>query len=285
MSVFGLFFFSLAALAQNSTQFSLQGTYSVSSQSLSPTPINFSISWNETGNKIEGTYSDNYFSQSSPVTGSTETFGRTFNIVFPTPTQGIRSILMTTAQTGIINTTIPLTIQTRNPAGVPVDNSSVNVSMTSQPYSPAASSTNACVLGFGTLTGYCGLYAGTISENHDPANRCNLLGPGSTRLELAIDTRLALFFNYQTTTSGVPVHRLGAIPPSPLNNNLNVSARNCGTLAQTNFSSANCQTMILTGAFLDLGGTRNFTGTYTITDETNKETCTYSMNLNRDIVY
>lgn len=283
---FFTFFLTVSSLfAQTTPQFTLNGSYSVASQSLTPTPVNFTIEWNERGNMIEGTYSDNYFSTSTPVTGTSENYGRTLNITFPTVTQGIRSISMTTSQTGLWNNSVPLTVTTRNAAGVPVDNASTTAAMTSQPINPQAAAGGSCMLGFGTLSGYCGLYSGTVTENSDPANRCNLIGPGSTRLEMSLDGQLSLYFNFQTSTQGLPAHRLGPIPNSPLTNTMNRISRNCGSLTQTAFSSANCQTITLNGTFLDLGGTRNFTGTYTIMDEANKESCTYSMNLNRALAY
>lgn len=276
---FALFIFWLnLAVAQTDYSFRSQGSFTITSQSFIPTTVNYVMEWNEIGNRIAGVYSDNFFSPSAPVNGSSSMAGRSFVVTLPNADRGVQSISMVTSQIGLYNGDITMTVTTRNAASVPVDVANVEANMTSRVLSTAAGAgagTSTCIVDFGVLSGFCGSYAGTIVETVDTNGRCDLLGGGVTNLVLLDDRSLRLNFAGK-------VHDLGNIPPSLMLPNINLNKRNCGPLVNTTFFQNNCQIMNLTGSFMDMGETKGFQGTYTITDEVNGNTCAYNFNLLRD---
>jgi hypothetical protein len=258
----------------------------VASQSFAPLTVNFTLSWNETGNRIDGVYSDNYFATSAPVTGTTSGGGRAFSIVFATPAQGIKAIKMGTNSIGVYNGPSMVSVTTMNVAGVPVDAANIGGQMRSRVLNPSTAGTQNCIVGFGVLSGYCGQYAGTITEVADPQQRCNLVGNGQTKLELGFNSQLRFFSNVRNNNLvGLPSQFAGRLPQNPMNGNVNIINRFCGPVPNTNFPERGCQLLQLTGAFQDIGDTLNFKGTYTIMDEYSRYTCRYEMNLNRDVTY
>ena len=279
MLVFG------SAFAQDYSN-TLEGTYPVASQSFIPLTVNFTLQWNETGNRIDGVYTDNYFATSAPVTGTTTAAGRAFSVVFAAPAQGVKAIKLGTNQVGIYNGNVTTSVTTLNAAGVPVDIANITSNMNSRVLNPTLSGVQDCVVGFGVLSGFCGQYSGTITEVQDPQNRCHLTGQGPTKLEMGFDSQIKLFSNVvDNNLKGMPSQPIGKLPPSPLSGNVNLRNRICGPVANTNFPNRGCQILNLTGAFQDIGDTLNFTGTYTITDDYSRYSCRYEMNINRDIAY
>jgi hypothetical protein len=247
--------------------------------------VNFRVDWNEQGPRITGVYSDNYFATSANVVGTTNAAGRVLQVILPTPVNGVKTITLQTTATGLFNGTIPISISTRNVAGVPVDNPQAQATMSSQVINPSPAPGTTCITGFGALSGFCGLYAGTIAETRDVNNRCSLLGPGATRVELATNLEMRIYFNFQDTLVDIPVHSLGALPASPTSSNVNLRQRTCNAIYGTAFPAQNCKVKNLVGSFLQIGDVHNFTGTYTIIDEVTGQNCNYTMNLNRSQAY
>jgi hypothetical protein len=138
-----------------------------------------------------------------------------------------------------------------------------------------------CSMGFGALSGFCGLYSGNVAEEKDPGDQCNLIGSGETRLELATNGELNLYFHYRGTLRQIPRHTFGSLLGTQLTQNINTTVRHCGPLADTTMNSQGCQTLQLVGSFQDFGSIKNFMGTYDIRDEVTGNTCSYSLNLAR----
>jgi hypothetical protein len=277
------FFISLSAFSQT-YRFRLEGTYSLT-PGTSPAAVNFTLQWNEFDTQIRGIYKDNYYSGSANVEGITSTGNRTMNVIFPDAVNGAKNITFLSSQTQPVNGAMPLSITVRDASGATILTNNISGIMSSVNASNGPDGT-LCSVGFGSLTGFCGLYAGTVTEGADANNRCNLVGDGSLRMELSTDKSVNIFLNYTNSIQGLPVHRLGAIPLTSLSPNIDQRSRNCGTLAGTSFFTGNCQSLQLTGSFNETSGSgRTFTGTYTITDETSAETCTLSLNLERSTAY
>lgn len=278
-------FFALPGWAQD-FQFRLDGSFPVRTDSPSPTPVNFSVKWFEKGNRITGVYSDNYFIESAPVEGSTETLGRRLNVTFPYIRNGVKSITILLYQTGSATGSSSLSLSTRDAAGATIDSYAlVGLVTTNTTGGIREAEGNTCTIGFGDLTGYCGLYAGTINKISDQAFHCPGITSPITRLELGTNGRFTIYFGYTDTTIGLPLHNLGLIPAGQLGTNINLTNRNCGSLAATTFDANNCQMLNLSGSFSSLAGDRLFFGTYTITDEVTNESCAFTLNLTREQVY
>lgn len=248
-------------------------------------PVNFTLQWNEFGTQIRGIYKDNYYSASANVEGTASNGSRSMNVIFPEIKFGAKNITFLTSQSDPVNGSIPLSITVRDEAGATLLTNNISGIMSS------ATATNSndgtlCSVGFGSLTGFCGIYAGTVTEAADTSNRCNMIGDGSLRVELATDKSMNIYLNYTNSIQGLPVHRLGSIPLASLSPNIEQRARNCGTLAGTSFFSGNCQALYLVGSFNETSGAgRSFSGTYTITDETTAESCTLNLTMERSVVY
>jgi hypothetical protein len=286
MKLFSLLVFLLsAAWAQEEYAFSLEGDYPVASQSFIPINVTYTIRWNETGNKIEGIYTDDYFGSEIPVTGTTTSYGRSLEAVLEDPLRGVKTINFIVTQVGQYNGQVNLTITLKNESGGPVNQTPDLGRMNSRVLNPAAEK-EGCSLGFGELAGYCGQYAGTISEAIDGANKCNLLVPGVTKLVLNKDKTVRIYFNTEgNRLSGRPFHYLGLLPAVMRDSNVILKTQVCSPLPNTQFTTDSCKEINLTGAFLDQDDTPSFTGTYTIKKLETGEICSYNLNLLRDIEY
>ena len=139
----------------------------------------------------------------------------------------------------------------------------------------------------GALTGFCGQYAGTITEITDTNNRCRHFINSDARLELTTTGEFLLHLRppYLISPTLVPestyMHQLGSLNGAgPLTNTVEIAGRNCGELIGTTFRGG-CQTLALEGTFSNFAGVRDFSGTYTITDEEDEASCSYRMRVNR----
>lgn len=284
-------FFSFLAYPQE-FQYKIEGSFQTRAVSNlgQPLTVTYSITWNETTSEIQGLYNDNYFSLSSPrfISGEISSEGRNFKLIFPTPTQNIKQLSLTTSQNQPVTGTIPLTITTKNEIGGIVDKIQSIAILTVLPVSLESGGPNNdqdCIVGFGSLTGLCGLYGGTFHEISDARNRCDFLGGNNPRLELSSDTIFRLILNYSPGIPDPLIHNIGAFLPSPTSNTISVTGKTCGPLPRTSFESGTCKTMNLSGIFSRLGNSVQFTGTYSISDDTNGDTCSYTLFLNREVVY
>ncbi len=291
MSTFLFFFLSFLSFGAFAQEFKyhLEGSFATSAnpETMEPTIVNYSMNWNETTSAIQGIYQDNYFAKDGPKTlsGTVANNGRTFNVIFSEEINEVKSITFKTIQTGLANGSIPITITTRNNIGVPIDAPNTFALMTTRNLVDQNPDDSTCILGFGALTGYCGLYNGTIREISDTRDRCNLLTTGNARLELATNTSFNFYPNYLAGNTNLEVHNIGNFLPSPQNSSINISSRVCTSIPGTTFVDLNCKILNLTGVFFEQITTVLFTGTYTITDEVNGDFCSHGMNLTREVPY
>jgi hypothetical protein len=265
---------TVSAWAQD-FQYQLEGSFTSPDEVI----VNYNIHWNETSSEIQGIYRDNFYAREGPqtVTGSVSSEGRRFRVIFPEEFNGVRSLTFVTPQVGDGNTNIAMTVTTRNAVEATVGTLNSFALMTPRAPGPADNEdTNPCTVGFGVLTGYCGFYSGMVNEILDNNFRCDLLSGGEPRLELAADTYLRLHLRNR------PAHNIGAFLPSPITTSVNVSSRQCSPIPGTSFTPNNCKTLNLTGYFFDQASNILFSGTYTITDDINADTCSYSLSLRRE---
>jgi hypothetical protein len=286
LTIFFLFWSFLSTAQQ--FEYHLEGSFETrpSLQDPTPTTINYSIYWNETENELQGLYQDNVLTLNRPqfLSGSKSQEGRKLNIILPTETYRIRQILLSTPESEPLSGVVSLSIITKDSVGATIDNLSTTgiLSYTPSPTAPGATDQRGCEIGFGALTRMCGLYDGSFLKIFDSRNRCNLVGNLNPRLELAPDTFFRLYLNYVPGLVSNEVHVIGAFLPSPTSTSIQVSTRNCGPLPGTSFVSGNCKTLSLSGIFYDQVSTISFNGTYSIIDEVNGDTCTYSLHLRRE---
>lgn len=289
MTVFLVLFLSISAWAQQ-FQYRFDGTFQTEATPNQdvPTIVNYSLHWNETSSEIQGIYQDNYFSDNQPrmVTGSVSGEGRVFNIILPAPIAGVRQLTFTSSQTGASSGTISIKATTKSNIGSVIDDFSgfAIMSLTPGTGSGPDNEEESCSIGFGALTDLCGLYNGLLNELNDPQNRCDIAGR-NPRLEFSPDTSFRLILDYIPGIQNLPMHLIGTFLPSPTTNTITVSRRVCNLLPGTTFAPNNCKTMILSGTFSPLGNNVQFSGIYSINDDTSGESCSYSMNLNRESEY
>jgi len=183
---------------------------------------------------------------------------------------------------------VPMTVNTRTNIGSLIDSPSGFALLSALPNANTGTNTdyNTCSIGFGALAGACGLYNGSFSETRDTNDRCNLIAFGNARLELGLNTAFSFLLNYIPGAANKDSHTIGTFLPSPQNGSINISSRNCGTLAGTSFPSANCKTLNLSGYLTeDASNVFHFTGNYTIIDDVTAESCAYSMSLTQESNY
>lgn len=291
MRVLLLLFFAFSVHAQ-SFQYRLEGSFTTlaTPDPTNPAVVNYSINWNETSTDIQGVYQDNYFTQSVPrtLTGTVNPNGRTMTVILPQTVSDIRQLNFITNATGAASGSVSMTVNTRTNIGSVIDSPSGFALLSALPNSTTGTNTdfNNCVVGFGALTGACGLYNGTFSESRDTNDRCNLLAFGNARLELGLNTAFSFIMNYIPGAANQETQTIGSFLPSPQNGSINVSSRNCGNLSGVAFPSTDCKTLNLSGYFTeDASNNFHFTGTYSIINDVSAESCSYSMILNQESKY
>jgi hypothetical protein len=277
-----LFFVSFSAHAQE-YQYQMDGSFSLNISDITPPTVNFNISWNEVNGQIQGVYSDNYFVSSTEVTGSTLLQGKSFLVNFPIVTNGVRSIAMMAVGSGPGN--VPVTVTLRDTFGNPASYHNVNAIITRPATAVDEDPVENCSVGFGDLTGYCGIYGGSINEVSDIYSRCRTIASTFTRLELATTLDVNLHLGYRDSLVGLPSHSLGSLPLSPITSEISITNRNCGPLPGTTFPGDGCQVLTLTGTFDEIIDTNQFSGTYVITDEVSNQSCTFNLTLEREVAY
>lgn len=293
MSTFLSLFLALISFSVWSQEFKykLEGSFSTaaSETTLEPVIVNYTINWNETSSALQGTYQDNYFSREEPhmVAGTVSTDGRAFSVIFPNEVNDVKSISINTVEVGKSSGSIPVTIVTRDNVGRPIDAPNTFAFMETRTIidENAPQDNSTCSIGFGALTGYCGLYKGTFYEISDTRDRCNLSSSGEPRLEFATDTSFNFIPNYIVGATDLAKHRIGTFLPTPQSSTINISSSVCRSLPATVFVPNNCKTLNLSGVFFEQITTILFTGTYTITDEQNGDFCSYSVNVQKEVPY
>lgn len=291
MRVLLLLFFAFSVHAQ-SFQYRLEGSFATTATAdpTSPAIVNYTVNWNETSTTIQGIYQDNYFSQSLPrtLTGTVSPDGRSMIVVLPDTENDVRQITLATTGNTTVTGSVSVSINTKNNIGSLIDSPTSVALLTALPAASEGAGIaddQECVIGFGALTGMCGIYDGTFNEFRDTSERCNILAQGNPRLQFGSNTTFSLLLNYieGSTTPTTGSHTIGSFQPSPTSNTINISGRNCGNLVGTTFPTGNCKTLNLSGTFRpDATTNYGFTGTYQIIDEVTGDSCEYSMNLTRE---
>lgn len=144
--------------------------------------------------------------------------------------------------------------------------------------------TDSCVVGFGSLTKFCGLYNGNFHEIDDPQSRCDFAGR-NPRLELSPDTVFRVILDYVPGAQNLPTQNIGSFIPTPVSNTITIGRVECGIIPGTTFPAGACRTLNLNGSFWELAGDVQFNGTYSISDNNTGEHCSYSLFLRRDVIY
>ncbi|MES2528870.1 MAG: hypothetical protein V4598_17420 [Bdellovibrionota bacterium] len=263
----------------------MTGNFTLFGNTFSPLQSTYTLTWTEENNAIQGKFSDNVLAPNAGVTGTVAGGKRNFQIVLPTPEDrhGVKSLVLETTDAQGMSANVTTVVISKDMSGRPLE-STVSFSGITPDNSVGAQvpSVENCSTGFGALTGFCGLYSGNTVEAEDSGNLCQLSG---TRLELARNGDLNLFFNYNGSLQGIPRHSFGSMLGIPTGQNINSTIRHCGPLAGTNMNTVGCQLLHFVGSFQDFGGNRNFSGTYDIRDEVTGNRCSFSFNLSREAIY
>ncbi len=263
----------------------MTGNFTLFANSFSPLQSTYTLTWTEENSAIQGKFSDNVLAPNAGVVGSVANGKRNFQIVLPTPDErhGVKSLVLETTDAIGMSANVTTVVISKDMNGRPLE-STVSFSGITPDNSVGAQvpSVENCSTGFGALTGFCGLYSGNTNEAEDSGNLCQLSG---TRLELARNGDLNIFFNYNGSLQGIPRHNFGSLLGIPTGQNINSTIRHCGALPGTNMNSVGCQILHLVGSFQDFGGSRNFSGTYDIRDEVTGNRCSLGFNLSREAIY
>jgi hypothetical protein len=247
--------------------------------------VSYTVRWSEENGRIDGIYSDNFFAKSARVTGESNELGRTFIVKFPEEKGGVNSmtILASLAKSSSTAVALPVSFITRDKLGNPLATlkSDSQFSTTTTQAVAQRQEDTACTQGFGALTGYCGEYAGMISEDQDRRNRCNLLFSDAVRLELSPDATIMLHFGEDHEFISTPGHSIGRIPFNTMKNSVDIMSRVCGPLSGVNSSSDSCKVLHLRGDFRIVSKMKHFNGTYTISEEGTNNVCRYSLSMDK----
>lgn len=244
------------------------------------TDIQYTLKWNEENGSIRGLYSDNYFSVAAPVDGLVSN-GRTFFINFRKDQKGVHSLLMMTTSEMLKKDAAPLAINViaRDASGNPLKTLKhiANASLASS--AVQSQEEQNCRENFGALSGFCGVYVGTISEDRDKRNKCNLLFADAVRLEVREDATVLLHLGDVNPIVNTEGHTIGRLPVNPEKRVIDLMSRTCGQLTGVNSSTDNCKRLHLNGEFSLQGERKHFQGSYTISEENTNNICLYSLSM------
>ena len=272
-----LFLGQLSYGQEKSYQYQLDGSYPATLPGLSsPQTVRFSIIWNEKNQLVDGLYSDNFFTAKSRVTGTVGSQGRVFKVQLPRIIQNVSNLSLTSNANFVM-------IFMKDPTAMTIDQANIQAAIiTREDYIREIES--ACDVGFGVLSGYCGIYHGKLNKLSDTNNICNLPDYGF-RLELSADATTNLYFYYSDTTIGIPSHNLGPFPSAPMTTAVNLIQQHCGVLVGTNFPASGCHSLSLIGAFGESGFDKTFRGRYTIKSDRSSSLCIYELIMEREKRY
>jgi hypothetical protein len=278
---------------RHSPDFQLRGVYTLEGQA--GRQVNFTLEWQEADDgALSGKYSDNYFTRSSDIKGKRTQRGREFLIDFNEPVKGVRTIAVFASLRGKEDTatSAPVSFTLRDPQGNPVTSVKTqgeffgkqNLISMIPPRPPvesergtgAGARDESCVEHFGVLAGFCGFYSGTVVEERDFNDQCDLLAVTAIRLELSESWgEVRLHFDQDT-------HIVGRIPASPQSRGVDLMGRVCTRLPRTKFPDENCKRLHLDGSFTAGQERPAFTGTYSIIDEGTHHMCKYRLSVSRE---
>ncbi len=282
--LFLLCLFTLQVMAQEN-KYQLKG--SLGTNYAEKKKIEFVLQWDEKDGKAIGTYSDNFYTNKAIAKGVTGPLGRIFVVTFPQEIKGVRTITFLGSdlkgQTGAA--LIPVSVVLRDDVGKPVTTISVEANLigASEPKMAQRQQEQKCTAGFGALTGYCGVYAGMVTEELDVKNRCNLLALNNTHLILDENSEVGLSFGEINSIVNTPVHRVGRTFIDPKTTKIDLISRSCRPLTGTTFPGDDCKRLNLLGSFSVVRNSKHFSGTYSIIDEKTNESCRYHLSMDQPI--
>lgn len=271
--------FSISTEAKN---FELTGGFG--SNSITRSPVQFSMKWSETEGIARGSYRDDVHGTSELLKGITSEHGKIFLVTFNKPKTGVRSLLIVAPEEKELekSKTIPVSVVTRDSEGTPILTVSTEAKLTQiSPEIAQAQEVDPCQEGFGALAGVCGIYAGTISEESDSRKLCSLNTEKNLRLGITENASVVLLLGPESEIVEVPAHNLGRLPAESASNRVSVLNRQCRPLVGTKFSNDSCKILDLSGEFTNRAGTMHFMGSYTIIDEKNKNLCRYRLSFDQ----
>jgi hypothetical protein len=267
------------ALFAQPYRYQLKGTYKLDPKDKST--INYSLEWNEEDGKIMGLYHDNYFIDSSEVMGEEGDLGRNFTVKLPNERKGVRSITMLISAIKDVRPTssIPVSVVTRDAKGSPLTTTSAQSFLMTTSLSIAQKQEETCQEGFGSLSGFCGIYGGMITEEQDRRNKCNLLFADGVKLELSNDSSVTLHLGEPNQLIQIADHEIGRLPANPQTRKVDVMSRSCRPLQGVNAPGDTCKRLNLRGEFSGEGSGRTFRGVYSIHEEGTNNYCAYRLSL------
>lgn len=279
-----LFIFVCVTAIAQSYQYDMKGSFKLSPGDRKS--INYSLKWSEENGAIKGTYGDNFFVNSAQVSGDARAAGRTFIVNFSGDQKGVRSLLILSENSRESKkpTSIAASVITRDASGNPLSTikTTSRINLVSNEILAEKQEEDNCQREFGVLAGFCGMYVGTITEERDRRNKCNLLFADAVRLELTNDASVLLHLGEVNQLVNTPGHSLGRLPVDPQTNIVDMLSRVCRPLTGVNSASGSCKRLHLNGEFSRVGDRKRFKGSYTITEEGTNNTCLYTLSMDRN---
>lgn len=249
--------------------------------------IQFTMVWNEYEGRVSGTYEDNFYTKQIPMRGVAGDLGRIFLVTLPQENKGVRTIsfLGTDLKGTKGSAMVPVSVVLRDDKGKPVKTTSIEGNLTAMTQTVLAQKqeTANCQEGFGDMAGFCGVFAGMLTEEVDTQNKCNLLAYNNARLILNDQGEMSLSLGEVNNVVTPPIHRLGRLPVDPQNTNVDLLTRTCRPLPGTTFNGDNCKRLNLIGYFTITNRGKRFAGSYILIDEKTNQTCRYTLSMDQEI--
>lgn len=247
----------------------------------------FTLVWSEYEGKVTGTYDDNNYGKKVPLKGITGDLGRILLVTLPQETKGVRtiSILGSDLKGTSGSALIPLSVVLRDNRGKPVKTTSIEANLTGMTQAVVAQKQeeSLCQEGFGSLAGFCGTFAGMLTEEADTQKKCDLLAYNSSRLVMDNFGEISLSLGDVNTVVEAPVHRLGRLPANSQSMNVDILSRSCRPLDGTTFGGDDCKRLNLVGYFTVTPRGKRFSGNYIITNEKTNQSCRYNLSMDQEI--
>ena len=246
----------------------------------------FTLKWTEKEGKAMGTFSDNLYADSAVARGISGDLGRIFVVTFPEEINGVRTItfLGSDLKGDKGSVLVPVTVVLRDDTGKPVSSAIIEANLTGMnDIQVAQRQEEKCHVGFGALSGYCGVYSGMLVEELDPKNKCNLLSFNTYRFVLDENAEIGLSLGEMSAIVNPPIHRIGRVFTDIDSTSIDLLSRNCKPLAGISFAGEDCKRLHLFGVFSSTLKVKQFVGKYSITDEKTNESCRYSISMDQEL--
>lgn len=249
--------------------------------------IQFTMVWNEYEGRVTGTYEDNFYTKQVPMRGVAGDLGRILLVTLPVENKGVRTIsfLGTDLKGTKGSAMVPVSVVLRDDKGKPVKTTSIEGNLTAMTQTVLAQKqeTANCQEGFGDMAGFCGVFAGMLTEEVDTQKKCNLLAYNNARLTLNDQGEMSLSLGDVNAVVANPIHKLGRIPVNPQSTNVDLLTRTCRPLPGTTFKGDDCKRLNLIGYFTITNRGKRFVGSYILIDEKTNQTCRYTLSMDQEI--